>query len=161
MAKPFDRLETKMTTPTNTKTTTMYDDTGSGFTVTFSTSNVRGRSEITKLTVEAIGDESIITQKFLRSLPLATITRTMRREENNASLSASSAVSLDKWQGTDEQLRVVAELYREAYRNGVPVQPYLASRTGRPVTTVNRWIRQARERGHLGKSNGTRAGEWA
>lgn len=150
-----------MTTPTNTKTMTMYSENGDAFNVTFSTTALHGRSEITRLVVESVENSSVITQAFLRSLPLATITRTMRREESNGATPAISSVSLDRWTGTDEQLRVVAELYREAYRAGVPVQPYLASKTGRPVTTVNRWIRKAREKGFLGKSNGTRAGEWA
>lgn len=141
------------------KTMTLYDG-DSEFTVTFSAKTVNQRLEVTKIEIEA-SENAIVTQKFLRTIPIAGVTLAMRNENHTGDRVAElEPVTATRWKGTDEQLEIIANLYREAYRTGTPIQPYLAQKTGRPVTTVNRWVRLARERGYLGKSNGTRAGEW-
>ena len=142
-----------------TQSITLYDDRKNEFTASFTTSLINGRIEVTGVSINSVDDNAIVSQKFLRSLPVASVTRSMRHSELSSD-SRLEPVTAKKWTGTDEQLKLVAELYREAYRMGVPVQPYLAQKTGRPVTTVNRWVRQARNKGHLGKANSTRAGEW-
>lgn len=141
-------------------TMNLQDDKNDEFSVTFSTSFVNGRMEVTQVNIKAVSDNASVTQKFLRTLPVVSATRAIRRNASTNIDENLDPVTMERWRGTDEQLKIIAELYREAYRTGVPVQPYLATKTGRPVTTVNRWVREARSKGHLGKSNGTRAGEW-
>lgn len=142
------------------KTMTLYDDKNNEFSVTFSAEVVNHRLEVTELRIKAQSENAVITQKFLRTIPIAGATLALRNENNTGKATELEPVTAQRWKATDEQLSIIANLYREAYRNGAPIQPYLAEKTGRPVTTVNRWVRQAREKGHLGKSNGTRAGEW-
>lgn len=142
------------------KTMTLYDDKGNEFAVTFSAEVINQRLEVTELSIKAQSENAVVTQKFLRTIPIATATLAIRNENATGKATELEPVTEQRWKGTDEQLKIIANLYREAYRTGSAIQPYLAEKTGRPVTTVNRWVRQAREAGHLGKSNGTRAGEW-
>lgn len=141
---------------------TLYDEKNNEFSVTFTGTVINQRLEVTGMSIQAQSPNSIVTQKFLRTLPIASATLVMRNENTTSGKTTDGleAITTTRWKGTDEQLELVANLYREAYRTGAPIQPYLAEKTGRPITTVNRWVRKARERGHLGKSNGTRAGEW-
>lgn len=62
---------------------------------------------------------------------------------------------------TDDLLRLVARLYREAVDLGEHPRGYIAARVdgGRASSTVARWILMARDRGFLGPATGTRAGE--
>jgi hypothetical protein len=143
------------------KTMTLHDEKNNAFSVTFTGEEINKRLEVTGLSIKAQGENAVVTQKFLRMLPIASATLVMRNENSSGGTTEElEPITTSRWKGTDEQLELVANLYREAYRTGVPIQPYLADKTGRPVTTVNRWVRQARNKGHLGKSNGTRAGEW-
>lgn len=142
------------------KTMTLYDDRGNEFAVTFSAEVINQRLEVTELRIKAQSENAVVTQKFLRTIPIATATLAIRNDNTTGKPTELEPVTEQRWKGTDEQLKIIADLYREAYRTGAPIQPYLADKTGRPVTTVNRWVRQARQSGHLGKSNGTRAGEW-
>lgn len=62
--------------------------------------------------------------------------------------------------GTDPEgfYRQVAEAYNSAVMEGPAPAKALAEEAGVPVTTVHRWIREARQRGHLPPARKGRAG---
>lgn len=164
MATPTHRLEKKqMSTETKTYTSTIKDS-GSDYELTVVMDKVRGRHEVTEVYVKSVDGGAAVTQKLLRNISIANAVRAIQsREGTTESVTGSnydlSPLTDSKWTGSEEQLRLVAMMYRDAYKAHVPVQGYVASRVNRPVSSVNRWIRLAREGGYLGKADGTRGGE--
>jgi hypothetical protein len=150
-------LETKQVS--QTKTITSKDTTGEEFDVTFSFDERRGRLEVTSLTVSAKSDTGIVTQAFVRNLSLVEPTLAVRAAHHSTDTADLAPLTVQKWKASEEQLQLVARLYREAYKQGTPVQKYLASKVGRPLPTVNRWVGIARDKGYLGSALGTKAGE--
>lgn len=148
-----------------------------------------GESETGKLVVTGLllgaepGDTVPITAQALRRIPVAELTdsftRTARRlAESGDPLAAALAEQMRApgYRGPrahpgrrglgDEYYRHVAELYREAVRRD-PREPtktlagWLARRERReiPMSTVRRWLQEARRRGFLGDSLTGKAGE--
>jgi hypothetical protein len=60
---------------------------------------------------------------------------------------------------TSDHLRQVAEVYRAALSDGEPPTLAVAERFSTSHSNAARWVRQAREAGHLGAAIGPRAGE--
>jgi hypothetical protein len=60
---------------------------------------------------------------------------------------------------TDSTLQQVAEVYRRAWGAGEPPTLAVANHFYKSHSTAARWVGLARERGYLGKANGTRGGE--
>ena len=152
-----------MSTETKTHTSIVRDG-HNEYEMSVTMSKVRGRHEVTEVNVKSVGNGGAITQKLLRSLSLVDSVRSIQsREATTESVTGSSydlsPLTDHKWTGSSEQLELVALMYRDAYKAHVPVQGYVASRVNRPVSSVNRWIRLARQGGYLGKADGTRGGE--
>ena len=149
---------------TQTHTTTITDS-GNEYQLTVTMSDVNGRPEVTEVSVRSADGNGSVSQKLLRSISIADCVRAIRsRNTNTQGVNESEAYDLspltqNKWTGSEDQLRLVALMYRDAYKAHIPVQNYVASRVNRPVSSINRWIRIARENGYLGKANGTRGGE--
>lgn len=152
-----------MSTETKTHTSIVIDN-GNEYELTVTMSKVRGRYEVTNVSISSIGGQGAVTQKLLRTVSIADSVRAIQSKEGTSESVTGSDYDLtpltdNKWTGSDEQLRLVALMYRDAYKAHIPVQSYVASRVNRPVSSINRWIRLAREGGYLGKANGTRGGE--
>lgn len=56
-------------------------------------------------------------------------------------------------------LREVADVYREAYREGMPPTVAVKEHFGTTHSTAARWVMKARESGHLGPAQGAKGGE--
>ncbi len=145
--------------------TTKITDAGQDYELTVTMSEVSGRPEVTEVVVRSASSNASVSQKLLRSISIADCVRVIRsRSTNTTGVTESDSYDLSpitehKWTGSDEQLQLIALMYRDAYKAHIPVQNYVASRVNRPVSSVNRWIRIARQGGFLGKPNGTRGGE--
>lgn len=139
--------------------TTIKDATGNEFEATYSLTHVNGRLEVTGFSIQAQSSNAILTQQLLRSIYLTDAKRKARVGEEEAEAGDLAPITLQSWTASDEQLTLIAELYREAYATGKPVQRYIANKLGRPESSVNRWVGIARKKGFLGASNSTRGGE--
>lgn len=75
-------------------------------------------------------------------------------------VSTEPRAPLTRPDGTDPDgfSRRVAAAYREAYKRTRTPAKALAEEAGVPVTTVHRWVREARRSGHLPKARRGRAG---
>lgn len=161
MATQTHRLEKEMK---QTHTAEVQDNTGT-YEVVVTMNEQSNRHEVTEVTVRSLTEGAVVTQKLLRSISIMDSVRAIsslgavNENTEGAETYDLSPLTKQKWVSSDEQLKLVAQLYRDAYKAHVPVQGYIASRVNRPVSSVNRWIRLAREGGFLGKSNGTRGGE--
>lgn len=60
---------------------------------------------------------------------------------------------------TDALLKEVVQVYREAWESGGPPTKTVAEHFGRPHSTAARWVGEARRRGLLSPSDGSRGGE--
>jgi hypothetical protein len=60
---------------------------------------------------------------------------------------------------TDSMLQEVAEVYRLAWESGKPPTLAVRKHFHKSQSTAARWVGMARERGYLGKADGTRGGE--
>jgi hypothetical protein len=158
LATQAHRLEKKVMSISREITITHTEHDGSTYKVVYGFDDVNGRLEVSRVSVEATKPNTIVTQKVLRSLSPLEATRRVR----NSMLTGSGkdhAPLLEKWVNSEEQLTTVARLYREAYASGESIDRYIAKRIDRPLSTVNRWIRYARNSGHLGAPKNTRGGE--
>lgn len=86
--------------------------------------------------------------------------REVGREREGVVRSSSRRKLLTRPDGTDPVgfSRRVAEAYNEAIRQTPAPATILAAEAGVPVTTVHRWIREARQRGFLPPARKGRAG---
>jgi hypothetical protein len=101
-----------------------------------------------------------LTGKLIRSLNIGTLFRRARRTSHTPH--DIEQVAIPRHNGsrtTTEMLTYVANLYREAYSLGEPIHEYIAKRTGRPRSTVEKMIMRARKQGILGSAISGRAGE--
>jgi hypothetical protein len=152
----------KVSTQTHTQRIT---DTGSEYDITVVMGDIDGRPEVVEVTVKSVNGKGSVSQRLLRSISIADCVRAIQsRGATSQSIGDAGEYNIaplteKKWTGSAEQLSLVAQMYRDAYKAHIPVQNYVASRVNRPVSSINRWIRLAREGGYLGKSNGTRGGE--
>lgn len=144
---------------TTIQKTTIKDATGNEFEATYSLAHVNGRLEVTGFSIQAQSSNAILTQQLLRSIYLTDAKRKARVGEEEAEAGDLAPITLHAWTASDEQLTLIAALYREAYATGKPVQRYIANKLGRPESSVNRWVGIARKKGFLGASNSTRGGE--
>lgn len=118
---------------------------------------------ISLLTTDTQGNASRtreLTGKLIRSLNIGTLFRKARRTTHTPH--DIEQVEIPRHNGsrtTLEMLTYVATLYREAYSLGEPIHEYIAKRTGRPRSTVEKMIMRARKQGVLGNSISGRAGE--
>lgn len=131
---------------------------GSKYEATYEFDNIAGRLEVVRVMVNSQSMNSPVTQRVLRSLsPLEA----MRRARRSGPLGSDKDITplMEKWVNSEEQLTTIARLYREAYASGESIDRYIAKRIDRPLSTVNRWIRNARNSGHLGAPRNTRGGE--
>lgn len=133
--------------------------------VTVTMDKIGSRHEVTEVLVKALSKGNPVTQKLLREVSIAKSVRAIQSQDvkseiiNGTGSYDLSPLMNERWTGSKEQCELVARLYRDAYEARVSVQGYIATRVNRPVSSINRWIRIARQKGFLGKSNGTRGGE--
>jgi len=146
-------------TDTRTQITmTHTEQDGSNYAAIYEFTEVNGRMEVSRVSVEAITPNAIVTQKVLRSLSPLEATRRVRKSSKSI-YSDDFGPLMEKWVNSDAQLSTIARLYREAYASGVSIDRHIAQRVDRPLSTINRWIRNARKSGHLGAPKNTRGGE--
>lgn len=143
----------------HTTTINIEDTSGETFSVTLRLEEMKGRLEVKSFTIDADNPTGVVTAALFRNLPLTEAILTARANHGSTDVEELAPLTVQKWRATEEQLSLVASLYREAYKQGKPVQNYLSSKVGRPLPTVNRWVSIAREKGYLGSAKGTRAGE--
>lgn len=113
---------------------------------------VSGRDEVVSLSVTPLSRNQIVEPVLLREIPFASLIRSERqRRTQKAQTSKRLAKPQNKPRTriTDEHLRHVASLYMQAWRNGLPVQRYVADALRVAVSTATRQITLARERGYI------------
>lgn len=109
-----------------------------------------GRQVVTGLCLEG----AAITASMLRSLPLARI----EAEANAPATGEREPLTRPDGSDPDGFYREVARAYGSAVTETPGPAPLLAKEAGVPVTTVHRWIREARRRGFLSRGRRGRAG---
>lgn len=120
---------------------------------------VGGRLGCTRVEVRAPSGE-VVTGTVLRSIPVASIVRTAaaslvwqtvsRHGDYVTNAPYQPPADFDSSAGpTDEALRFVAAAYSLAYILGEPPAKAVERDLGLATSTAGRWIRLARERGHL------------
>lgn len=145
--------------------TTIIKDAGHDYELTVTAQEISGRPEVTEVVLRSVNGGRPVSHKLMRSISIADSVRAIQaRGATPASVGETkeydlSPITENRWTASDEQLQLIATMYRDAYKARIPVQEYVASRVNRPVSSANRWIRIARERGFLGKPDGTRGGE--
>lgn len=94
-----------------------------------------------------------VQQSFLAQRDLASRPKLPRRPRIPALPTPGPRRKLERPRGTrysDDFYRQVANAYRHSVAEGKAPAPQMQTETGAPITTIHRWIRQARKRGHLG-----------
>jgi hypothetical protein len=81
--------------------------------------------------------------------------------EDTGKRSGERAVPVGRRPQSDDDWRLVAELYRRAVASGSPPSRAIAGEFGVGEATARKWVQGARERGFLGPAVGRRAGEAA
>jgi hypothetical protein len=123
------------------------------FSVEFKWAYVSGRDEVVSLTVTSVSGEEIVEPVVLREIPFASLIRSERQrrtQKPQAKKTSTQPRNSRRTRMTDEHLRKVASLYMQAWRNGLPVQRYVADALRVAVPTAARQITLARERGYIG-----------
>lgn len=159
MAAPTHRLEEAEVKATTVKQTVKDDVNGMEYVATLTFTNRGGAHNLTSFTLSGVGGHEHIQAVTMRHLPLTQMISDARKQLKPKGKPDPSVLLNEKWRGTDAQCQAIADLYRRAITEGVPVQKYIADALGRPLSTVTRYVCIARKRGFLGKANGTRKGE--
>lgn len=120
------------------------------------------RNEVKSVCLEFDGQWNFFVPSMLRDIPFTTILKQLRQEMEVARKSESdtfikfddSRFIFELKRGPDQgrtltadDLQVVADLYKEAFRGGLPVQRYVAETLGVALPTAARRIALARRQG--------------
>ena len=123
-----------------------------------------GRLEVAAIDIRSENGESALSPALVRRVPLADIISARRVALVDRLDGADSPEPLSKRaiaqslntggpdstrRLTDLDLRLVAHLYAEAYRAGLPVQRYVAEKCGVSIPTAGRRIGLARQGGFI------------
>ena len=122
------------------------------FSIEFKWANVSGRDEVVSLSVTSVSGEQFVEPVLLREIPFASLIRSERQRRTQKTQTKKSSTqprNSRRTRMTDEHLRHVASLYMQAWRNGLPVQRYVADALRVAVPTAARQITLARERGYI------------
>jgi hypothetical protein len=113
---------------------------------------VSGREEVVSLSVTTLSRDQIVEPVILREIPFTSLIRSERQRRTQKTQTSKRPVKPEnkpRTRITDEHLRHVASLYMQAWRNGLPVQRYVADALRVAVPTAARQITLARERGYI------------
>jgi len=139
------------------------DGNGNRWRVEVDFKTIDGRQMPVELRVRAVAPGYALTQSIIRALPLAgTVDQYFRvkgfRVEVDRSPRSPRAKRVNK-EYSDEELTVVANLYREAFKAHRPVQATVAQELKIPISTAAKQIAAARRRNFLGPATRRRPGE--
>ena len=131
--------------------------------VIFEWKTIGQRREVVGISIKSAGFKSALTAGDIRSIPFSII-ETMERqvrqdlvlENRNIDVKSGpqSGTTL-----TSKELRMVADLYREARNLGTPTARHIAEKLEISESAVGKRIAAARKAGFLGDALGTKAGE--
>lgn len=155
MAKQTHRLEEAEVKTQVVKRKVNDSVNGDELSITFTVAEKNGSHRITEVSVT--GDN--IGAMSLRNVPFTQIIQELRSNLKPVGKVDVSVLADRRWNSCDEQCEAVATLYRHAITLGLPVQLYISETVGKPLSTVSKWVMTARERGYLGKADGSRRGE--
>ncbi len=130
---------------------------------------IKGRDEVVMILILSPGFRTPLTAADLRSIPFSIIENQERSrisEKSTKSNIERDLLSPEATRGahsgkplTDNDLQLVADLYREAHRTGCAIHRYVAEHLGVSESTAGKRVVAARREGFLGAALGTRAGE--
>jgi len=141
--------------------------------VEFEWAIVAGRAEPVSITVSSRDGDRPITREIVGRVPIGGIVADERakghaywKAEAATHYSSETDAQRDniaravEVHSPDARLREVADVYREAWRNGRPVQRTVAEHFGlESLSGAAKKIARARAAGYLGAAEGTRGGE--
>ena len=121
---------------------------------------LEGRQMPVELRIRAVEEGYALTQSILRALPLAgTVDQYFQVQGFRVEVDRSPRAKRVNKEYSDEELAVVANLYREAFKAHRPVQATVAQELNIPISTAAKQIAAARRRGFLGSATRRRPGE--
>ena len=121
------------------------------------------RREVVSVCIKSAELNSVVTASDIRSIPFSEL-ETMMRQERPDLVIRDIQMEFDSGPQsgkplTSTELKMVANLYREARNLGVPTARHIANQLGISESTVGKRISAARKAGLLGGALGTKAGE--
>jgi len=131
--------------------------------VIFELKTIGPRREVVSVCIKSAGLNSVVTASDIRSIPFSEL-ETMVRQERPDLVIRDMKVEFDSGPQsgkplTSTDLKMVADLYREARNLGVPTASHIAFQLDISESTVGKRISAARKAGLLGAALGTKAGE--
>ena len=131
--------------------------------VIFELKTIGPRREVVSVSIKSARLNSVVTASDIRSIPFSEL-ETMMRQERPDLVIRDMQVEFDSGPQsgkplTTTELKLVADLYREARNLGIPTASHIANRLDISESTVGKRISAARKAGLLGAALGTKAGE--
>jgi hypothetical protein len=121
---------------------------------------LEGRPMPVELRIRAVEQGYALTQSIIRALPLAgTVNQYFQVKGFRVEVDRSPRAKRVNKEYSDEELTVVANLYREAFKAHRPVQATVAQELKIPISTAAKQIAAARRRNFLGPATRRRPGE--
>ena len=134
--------------------------------VIFEWKTIGQRREVVGVFIKSAGLKSAVTAGDIRSIPFSILEAMERqgRQERPDLVIGNSFIEIKSGPQsgkslTSLELRMVADLYREARNLGIPTARHIAGRMDISESAVGKRIAAARKAGFLGESIGTKAGE--
>lgn len=131
--------------------------------VIFEWKTIGQRREVVGVCVQSVGFKAPVSASDIRSIPFSVL-EAMGRQKRPDLVSGGKAIEIKSGPQsgkplTSAELKMVADLYREARNLGVPTARHIAKQLEISESTVGKRISAARKAGLLGSALGTKAGE--
>ena len=131
--------------------------------VIFEWKTIGQRREVVGVCVQSVGFKAPVSASDIRSIPFSVL-EAMERQKRPDLVSGGKVIEIKSGPQsgkplTSAELKMVADLYREARNLGVPTARHIAKQMEISESTVGKRISAARKAGLLGSALGTKAGE--
>lgn len=133
------------------------DTNGNQWTIAAEFKSSNGRPFISAISISPTIGSTPLTRRVLRDIEINKLFKDeIAREEKQFSRTRRKLRSKSAHQGrthTDEDLKIVAEIFMSAYKANQPVQRAVAETLGISVSTAEKRIAAARRKGFITKEN--------
>ncbi len=131
--------------------------------VIFEWKTIGKRREVVGVCIQSVGFKAPVSAGDIRSIPFSVL-EIMERQNRPDLISGGKTIEVKSGPQsgkplTSAELKMVADLYREARNLGVPTARHIAKQMEISESTVGKRISAARKAGLLGSALGTKAGE--
>ena len=134
--------------------------------VIFEWQTIGQRNEVVSIHIKTAKPNSVLTASDIRSIPFSELETMQRQKQLKRPDAVVRGWQLEVDTGpksgkslTVAELKIVADLYREARNTGIPTARHIAKQLEISESAVGKRISAARKAGLLGAALGTKAGE--